>query len=105
MDMALHSYHESHTLPCITGVQDRGSLIQIWYSLLTHRLDLFLLFVQRLVMEQLCGDFTKKKAQLGLFLKTYLTIICFHAFFICNWLISVLCGCLQILCLMMTLGV
>src|SRR3954469_15323369 len=52
-------------ISCITGVQDRGSLIQTWYSLQTHRLDLFLLFVQRSVMKQLCGV-TKWKAQLGL---------------------------------------
>src|SRR3954463_13366645 len=56
-------------------------------------------------MEQLCGDFTERKAQLGFFLKTCRMLICFHACFICNWLSSVLCGCLWVLYLMTrTLG-
>src|SRR4051812_39374136 len=57
-------------ISCITGVQDRGFLIQTWYSHQTRRLDLFLMYVQRSVMKLLCGDFTEKEAQLGVLLKT-----------------------------------
>src|SRR3954464_13480153 len=79
-------------ISCITGVQDRGFLIQTWYSHQTHRLDLPLLCAQRLAMEQLCGV-TKRKARLGLSMKMCLMLICFHDGFICNWLSSVLWGC------------
>src|SRR3954463_9698295 len=51
-------------IPCITGIQDRGSLIQTWYSHQTQRFDLFLLCAQRSVMKKLCGV-TKRKAHLG----------------------------------------
>src|SRR4051812_4508196 len=50
-------------IPCITGIQARGSLIQTWYSLQARTLDLLLLCAQRSVMKQLCGV-TKRKAQL-----------------------------------------
>src|SRR3954470_20569146 len=53
-------------ISCITGIQDRGSLIQTWYSHQTQRFDLFLLCVQKLIMKQLCGV-TKKKAHLRFF--------------------------------------
>src|SRR4051812_17007306 len=77
-------------IPCITGIQDRGSLIHTWYFLQTHRLGLSLLCAQRSFMKQLCGV-TKKKAQLGILIRTYLMLSSLYACFICNWLSSVLC--------------
>src|SRR3954464_4673556 len=69
------TWHCIHIMHPIHIMHNKCSDLRISYSYLvfshqTQRLDLFLLCDQRLVMEQLCGEFAKMKAQLGLFMKT-----------------------------------